>query len=217
VTKSIAGWNLSPQNRKPGCLETMTATNVSNEPLILHSINVQLTEAPQTNTDHYRFLNICSLPLKKPLGLDSNFPFCPSYPQGTIDDPQYEFSLQKAQAGSIFSGVQKAPDQEAATPNPLQQTRLQPGKSLTFHLNFRTPEKGGNLKYSILPQMVVTASGKQQTLQMGPVTTLVYADPEQISCYTLQGEHFVPLKQDGVGVLFEDIGPETRNNNTWCI
>lgn len=216
LTNSIGNWNLSPEKRRPGCIEEMTITNVSKEPVLFQSIQVRLTKAPERNLKRYRFLNVCSFFSQKLVSITGS---CPLYPQGTTPDGSYEFALHQAQAGTVFPGALQA---QAGYPTPVPTTRqnlsLAPGQKYVLHLNFHTPVEGGNWKYTLVSEInVTTASGQEETLQADSVETLVYTNPNQVSCYTLHGNTFAPLSQEGVGASYEAMGTQFMNNGTWCL
>lgn len=210
LTKGIGAWNLSPENRKPGCIAKMTITNISRQPVRFQGIQARLTWAPQENRESYRFLNICSLPssyIKHERQADPTATICPAYPQEILPDCKYEISLQIAPAGTVFQGKNK--DRLSS----CLHRSIDPGDSLTLHLNFRA--QGGSVKYALSPEVVVEASGKEEIITAEPETTLVYTNPEHVSCYTLpQGEHaFVSLAQQDLG----DPPGAYAHNRTWCL
>lgn len=222
LTTNIAGWSLFHETWKPGCIGYVEITNVGKEDITLLGMNARLLAPPQRNTEQYRFINICSLPITFPQELGRK---CPVTPEESGKDENLTFSLEMSSSGQIFPG-------ERITYESFEGRRklgtrfewkLPPHVPTILHLNFESPEFDGNLRYHIIPELVISneKDGEERTVPLKELEShLVFADSTQVSCYSLptrDATTFVPIEQNGVGLSLQDAMDQEAIGSAWCI
>jgi len=154
------------------CELNIDGTNIGNTPIQIQSIDLRLTSTTQLNNiNQYRFIDVCSLAVINP---------CP--PEvGGMAGIRYSFQLQGGEAGTIYT--------PAAPINGSISQVLNPGDPFSINIGI---DSATNLIYPIVPELIVNSNGTSQTLPLTQLaTTLFFANPSQISCYSLQGDSFV--------------------------
>lgn len=214
LTKNIGGWNLYSSTYQPGCIGYIEITNLTNEMMTFHGINIRLLGAPKVNTGHYHLINICSLPFQP----NKEYPDCPAKVEEQPWGSDYTFSLTNNLEQQIITGVATRQLDEDYKPATRVDLDMEPGELLHWKLNIQPPKVDGNLVYRIVPELVITLSDKEQIIPLNDLeTTLVFANPDQVSCYSLQGGTFIAIEQDGVGMDYSAAPSKMINNNIWCL
>lgn len=164
------------------CDGTLDITNISPNPIQLSGVRMRLVQASQTNTSHYQLVDACSLPLSTSTYL------CPrGNGGGGALDYEYSFGLEGGNAETVFEGKQST-----LGPGPT----LNPGQAVTIYVAFSSTR---NLLYTVRPELVIDTLGEQRTIELPQLTSEVaFADPNQFSCYTAQGNQFRPVEIDSL-------------------
>lgn len=178
-----------------GCYGEMELTNLGKDVILIRSVNMHLTAVPQkTSRFQYRMIDICSL-------IGNSGTGCPPGAGGgapVIDS----FLLKAAPSGTLFTPqVQSIYDPQDQSGSDII---LNPNAQYTVPVLFYFTSSD-KLVYSLTPELLLdTPNNPLQAVALPQLaTTLYFADHNQFSCYTLQGDTFVQYKED--------------NNNQYCL
>jgi hypothetical protein len=175
---AIGNFLTSPQ-LDSGCLEQLEITNLGNNPTIIGSMSVQLTSIrTQNNSTHYRLIDSCTLGA-----------LC--YGGTAGGGPQIYYFLFKAESpNTVLTPASKdvSADYQCCT-----DVVLNPGDIIPVVIFFASLDP---FAFSIVPNLVLDTQIRAQQIIALPqlATTLYFANPNQFSCYALQGDTFVPAK-----------------------
>jgi len=200
ILQDVPAWTMRKGN--VGCSGTLEITNISQNPIQLSNIIVQLAADSQQNTYQYRLIDVCSLPSDVP----KQPPTCPVWSQGTASETPYDFHLNAGKSGTVFQRQLRDQTDIGIT--------IQPGDIFIAHLNFTSASKSGNFIYSVVPKLIVSVSGEQRTIALTDLKSmLAFIDPHQLSCYQLQENRntFVALAQKTISAA------EEATNHVWCL
>jgi hypothetical protein len=185
-----------------GCYADLQLTNTGATPVQISKVGVRVTAVPQPNHYQYRLINLCSL---LPSGSGCLFPYggvpneCEVY-QATV---QITGKTPGTSFANKLVGVLESPSDP-----PCPEFTLAPGQTLEAQINYTLTNLPSNFIYSVMPQLTFDLPTGPQTIELKQLgTTLVFAEQSQFSCYTLQGDAFMPM-----AFQIQNSEPET-----WCL
>jgi hypothetical protein len=190
-----------------GCSVPLGITNTTSQSIEISQAGITLSAAPAQNPYQYRLINICSLLPAASLKPGQSCVIGAGQGGGPGDCSAYAATIQLSnqRAETVFSqpltGV--LVDQDGFCP----EMTLGPGETLFLWLFLTSGGQPANLIYSVVPQLTLDMPGGPKTLQLSQLaTSLVFAEPSQFSCYTLQGQTFVQAPN-----------AQTVDADRWCI
>ncbi len=167
-----------PEAEDSGCIEQLEITNLGNNPAIIGSMSVQLTSITQNNLTHYRLIDSCTLGA-----------LCFGGTAG--GGPQIYYFLLKAKSpDTVVTPLSK---EVSTNYQCCTDVVLNPGDILPVVIFFASLDP---FAFSIVPDLILDTPNKAPQIIALPqlATTLYFANPNQFSCYGLNGDTFVPLK-----------------------
>jgi len=184
----FGGWSFATNLLEAGCYGEMDLTNTGDAPILIQSINMQLTATPaRTNPSYqYRMVDICSLLIGTTAAGG-----CPPMAGGSSSVFEF-FQFKPASQGTVFTPRQQINDPQYQSGSNLL---LDPNTQSTLPIIFYFTSLEG-FSYSFEPQLTLkNPNGDQQTVSLPQfATTIYFASPDQFPCYTLKGDTFVEMK-----------------------
>ncbi|HEU5377803.1 MAG TPA: hypothetical protein VFV38_20460 [Ktedonobacteraceae bacterium] len=185
---TVSDYDGIPSNLlESGCYGEMDLTNTGSNPILIQSIQVQLTAPPVriNPSSQYRMIEICSLLIGTEAGNG-----CPPMAGGSSSVFEF-FRFKPSSQDTVFTPRQQINDPQYQSGSDL---RLDPSTQSTLPIIFYFSSLDG-FSYSFEPQLILkTPNGDQQTVSLPQLATKVYfANPNQFPCYTLKGNLFVEM------------------------
>jgi hypothetical protein len=169
------------------CSWALQITNVGDSRLQIEKIQMQFHATPQNQP--YHLIDICSLPLTRQIP-------CPPTDLGASPTSYtYNFDIGKSTSDRVVSGDLK----DGYDPT------LGPGNTLQMLAMFSLPPDADAMTYQIMPLISMSQPGKVVTQAIVDQSArLAIVTDQQLDCYTLKGNTFVPL-------------PSIHARQVWCL
>lgn len=176
-----------------GCPLSLEITNVGSTTLQIPQIDLRVTAPPQHNGTAYHEVAMCSFPAVRevftpipcPPGRGSTPGPCSGY-SGIV-----ALSAQDA-IGSVVA-TKLSPEFGDGCPT----LTLQPGDTASVILLILSTGAEADLAYSVVPEVIVQDQDTQHVLTLSQFMTLLpFANPDQFTCYALQGQTLQPVDVD---------------------
>lgn len=176
-----------------GCHSIWEITNTSQNIIQITQIALRYTADPQSNTNHYNLIDLCSL------SIQSKAKICTGGRGAGGGVQTFDFKLGTGSNGTIVSSQE------------TQTLSIDAGATVKIDLVVAPADTSNpDYVYSIVPQLTLnTSSQPQEVSQM--TNTIVFTDSSQVSCYQLQSDNTfiqmnnppIPFGQDNNGNFIE--------------
>jgi hypothetical protein len=195
------------------CRVQLQATNNTNASIALDAVDLQLAAAPVANPYHYSLIDICTVnPLPSRLTQACS-------PPGTGPGPCYygaqiAMDAPTGSDGLIRGDIQLNRDVALDSPCPRSPLLPRRGDSTTINLYIAPPAGGASLIYTVRLALVLSDSLAPTPHAIVPqqrTSALVFARPNQFTCYGLRNGGFV---SEGGTIGFSMTGLNTGDPHT---
>lgn len=168
------------------CEVVLAVTNIATTTIQISQINMRLTRDAQQNHAHYPLINTCSLWITPH---DVQSPTLGCVPGGGGPFVYYfNYALSPSKANTVFPGHVDALPGYSPLPT------LNPGDVVALDLFFSSQSIADGFIYTIIPEMVLNLGNTEDRVSLQQLsTTIAFANADQFTCYSLQGNTFVPV------------------------